>query len=110
MIKGIQIILYEKKRTGTDSFNRPVYEEIPTTVENVLVAPSSADDVTNSLNLAGRKAIYTLGIPKGDTHTWEDRKVSFFGHIWKTIGIPLEGIEENLPLDWNKKVMVECYE
>lgn len=109
MIKGIQVILYDKKEIGTDEFNRPIYEEFPITVDNVLVAPTSADDVISTLNLTGKKAIYTLAIPKGDGRIWTDRKVKFFGEVWRTFGIPLEGIEENIPLDWNKKVMVERY-
>lgn len=109
MIKGITVILYDKEQTGIDEFNRPVYKETPITVDNVLVAPSSSDDVVTTTNLAGKKAVYTLAIPKGDDHVWADRKVEFFGEVWKTFGIPLEGIEENIPLDWNKKVMVERY-
>ncbi|WCZ54960.1 hypothetical protein [Latilactobacillus phage TMW 1.1365 P1] len=79
-------------------------------MDNVLVAPASADDITNQLNLTGRKAIYTLAIPKGDTHDWENKPVEFFGQRWKVFGIPLEGIDELIPLDWNKKVTVERYE
>lgn len=110
MIKGITVTLYEKKQTGTDGFKRPIYEEVPVQVEDVLVSPSSDQEVVSSLDLTGRKAIYTLAIPKGDKHVWTDRKVKFFEKTWKTIGIPTEGIEENIPLHWNKKVMVERYE
>ena len=110
MIKGIDIILYEKSETGTDEFNRPTYEETAVTVSNVLVAPTTDEEVLNELNLTGRKAVYTLGIPKGDTHTWEDSTVEFFGHKWRTIGIPVEGIEAMIPLSWHKKVKVERYE
>ena len=58
----------------------------------------------------GRKAVYTLAIPKGDTHEWEDQKVIFFGKEWRVFGAELEGIEDLIPLDWNKKVYVERYE
>ena len=43
-------------------------------------------------------------------HDWTDTKVEFFGKTWKTVGEPVEGIEENIPLRWNKKVVVERYE
>lgn len=109
-IKGITVTLFEKKETGKDPFGTPTYEEVPELVENVLVSPTSSEDVTNQLSITGRKAVYTLGIPKGDTHNWENQKVKFFGQTWKTFGIPLEGIEAMIPLDWNKKVMVERYE
>lgn len=109
MIKGISVILLEKVQTGVDSFGAPVYEEQKVTVDNVLVAPASTDDIVNSQDLFGKKAVYTLAIPKGDTHNWIDTKVKFFNQEWKTFGFPLEGIEENIPLDWNKKVTVERY-
>ena len=109
MIKGITVVLQQRTPIGTDAFNRDTYTETSVNVDNVLVAPSSADDVTTSQELHGKKAVYTLAIPKGDTHDWNDAVVSFFGQQWHTVGFPLEGIEANIPLDWNKKVMVERY-
>jgi hypothetical protein len=35
--------------------------------------------------------------------------VDFFGHSWRVIGFGTEGIEANIPLSWNKKIMVERY-
>lgn len=108
-MKGITVTLYEKVQTGTDGFNRPVYEKKAVNVENVLAAPASEQEVLDTLNLTGRKAIYTLAIPKWDTHDWENREVEFFGRRWKTIGMPIEGIDALIPLQWNKKVRVENY-
>lgn len=110
MIKGIPIIYKRKVKVGEDGFNRPIYEYEDEVIENVLVAPSSSDDILSATDLTGKKAVYTLGIPKGDTHDWSDQIVEFFGKKWHTIGFPLEGIEANIPLAWNKKVMVERYE
>lgn len=109
MIKGITIIYLKKVEAGRDGFNRPLYSFVEEAVENVLVSPVSSDDFLSTNNLNGKKAIYTLAIPKGDTHDWEDCVVEFFGRRWKSIGIPLEGIEENIPMSWNKKVTVEWY-
>ncbi len=108
-IKGIQVIYHKKIQTGVDGFNRPVYGFVPEVVDNVLVAPSSTEDITTSQELHGKKAVYTLAIPKGDTHDWTNCEVEFFGRTWRTFGFPTEGIEENIPLEWNKKVMVETY-
>ena len=110
MIRGITVILMEKEQTGKDEFNRPVYSEKEEPIENVLVSPSTQQEILDTLNLTGRKAVYTLGIPKGDTHDWTDKNVVFFGSTWHTIGMPLEGIEDMIPLQWNKKVQVERYE
>lgn len=109
-IKGITVTLVDQELTDTDDFGRPIYKNKDIDVENVLVAPASADDVINSTDLTGRKAVYTLGIPKGDAHDWENKEVKFFGKRWRVFGIPTEGIDDLIPLDWNKKVMVERYE
>lgn len=109
-MKGIPITLYNKVEIGRDAFNKPVYNDVPETVENVLIEAISSTEVLETLSLTGRRAIYRLGIPKGDQHDWTDKKVRFFGQDFRTIGIPIEGIEEMIPLEWNKKVTVERYE
>lgn len=109
-MKGIPITLYNKVEIGRDAFNKPIYDDTPETVENILIEPLSDSEVLETLSLTGRKAVYRIGIPKGDKHDWTDKKVSFFGQDFRTIGIPLEGIEEMIPLEWNKKVTVERYE
>lgn len=110
MIKGITVRLCVKKQAGVDPFNNPVFTDAWENVENVLVAPSTSDDIVSSQDLYGKKAVYTMAIPKGDTHEWKDTLVEFFGQRFRTFGFPTQGIEENIPLDWNKKVMVEAYE
>lgn len=110
MIKGIPVVLLKKTEVGKDPLDRPIFDEEEIIVENVLVSPSSSDDIVNQLTLNGKKAIYTLAIPKEDTNTWEDQEVRFFGERWRVFGIPLQGIDHLIPLDWNKKVMVERYE
>ena len=110
MIKGITVTLITKQETGQDPFDNPIYGDVEIPVENVLVAPTLSDDVISTLSLTGRKAVYTLAIPKDDEHDWENQEVRFFGKTWRTFGIPLQGIDELIPLQWNKKVMVERYE
>lgn len=112
MISGIPIELVTKVQTGVDGFNRPVYEDSVETVDNVLVAPASHEEVIETLNLTGRKVTYTLGIPKGDTHTWEGQDVILpppFAGRYHVVGIPTAGIDAMIPLSWNKKVQVERY-
>lgn len=107
MIRGITIQLLVKHQTGTDDLNHPIYEETAVDVENVLVSPLSDEEVLDTLNLTGRRAVYQLGIPKGDTHDWEGQRVRFFGRTWRVIGMPLKGIDHLMPLEWNTKVKVE---
>lgn len=96
-------------QSGVDGFNNPVYTETPVEVENVLVTPVNTTEIVDNIQLNGKRQEYELCIPKGDNHIWEDRIVEFFGQKWRTFGIPLEYIEENLPLSWNKKVKVKRY-
>lgn len=109
-IQGITITLIDKIKIGIDPFNQPIYEDVEIEIDNVLVTPTDTEDIVNQLSLTGKKAVYTLGIPKGDTHDWRDKEVIFFNQRWKTFGLPTEGIDHLIPLSWNKKVMVERYE
>ena len=109
-IQGITITLIDKIKIGIDPFNQPIYEDVEIEIDNVLVTPTDTEDIVNRLSLTGKKAVYTLGIPKGDTHDWRDKEVIFFNQRWKTFGLPTEGIDHLIPLSWNKKVMVERYE
>lgn len=110
MIQGTTIYLIPQIET-VDAFNNAIYTDgEPVAVENVLIAPSSTDDVTTSVSLYGKEARYTLGLPKGDTHEWKDQIVEFFGHRWQVIGLPIEGIEANVPTAWHKKLLVTTYE
>ena len=109
-LKGIKITLIDKQQTSTDPFGKPIYSDVEIEVSDVLVAPTKSEEVLNTQNLTGRIAVYTLAIPKGNTNDWENKEVRFFGERWRVFGIPLEGIEEMIPLRWNKKVTVERYE
>ena len=90
--------------------NHSTVQEEPEIIENVLIGEPTSEDVVNELNLSGKHLAYTLAIPKGDTHEWEDRTVEFWGEKFRTIGKPTQGIEHLIPLSWNKKVKVESYE
>lgn len=88
MLKGTDILLY----SGSTA-------EI---VQNVLIGEPQSVSFCNTTIPA-----YTLAIPKGDTNDWTNRLVEFFGRKWRTVGYPEQGIEENIPLAWHKKVRVE---
>ena len=110
MLKGIDIVLYTKTQTGEDAVRAPVYTETPVTVHNVLVGQPSTEELTTELQLTGRRIVYTLAIPKGDTHDWNDVRVEFWGQSFRTVGGAVQGIESMIPLAWNKKVQVERIE
>lgn len=80
MIKGTDIVLYT--------------DDIPETIHNVLIGEPSSGG-------------FTLAIPKGDEHDWTDRITEFFGRKYRTVGLPEQGIEANIPGAWHKKVRAE---
>ena len=109
-MRGITVTLHNRIQNGTDAFNRPIYEESTTTVNNVLIGEPTTEEVVNELNLSGKRLAYTLAIPKGDEHEWKDAVVEFFGERFRTFGAPTQGIDHLIPLQWNMKVKVELYE
>lgn len=110
LLQGITIKLHERVKTGENAFRSPIYDEIITDVENVLVFPSGSDPVLEDTQLQGKRLTYTLCIPKEDSHIWENRTVEFFGKKWQVVGLPEEWIGELVPLGWNRRVQVERYE
>ncbi len=109
-MQGIDIIRYSKAQTGEDGFGAPIYSEAPEVIHNVLVGEPSTEDVVNDLQLYGKRLAYTLALPKGDSHDWDNITVEFFGQKFRTYGAVTEGIEAMIPLKWNRKVKVERYE
>lgn len=108
-LHGMSVILTNKTLSGYDEIGEPVYTTESVTVDDVIVSPASAGDkeVLDSLNLDGKKALYTLGIPKGDEHSWEDSQVTVFGRTYRTYGPLIEGQEDLVPLRWHKKISLE---
>lgn len=105
-IKGIRIKLINDVKIGADPFGNDITEEKTIIVDNVLVSPADTDDVANNLALHGKTVSYMLGIPKGDENEWTNAKVELFGEIFETVGEPIQGIEELVPLKWHKKIMI----
>ena len=115
MIRGLTVTLYETTPTSTvDAFGVPVITETPVTIDNVLVGEPTTEDYQNALAMYQKVIRYILGIPKGDTHDWMDKKVSWtdaYGitHVCKTFGYPITGVEANIPGPWHMKVRCEDY-
>jgi hypothetical protein len=108
-MKGTTIQLVVNTQSGTDPFGAPIYIEELVDVPDVLVGSPTTDDITDSLNLYGKKIEYMLGIPKGDTHNWTDAEVIIWGNRYRTFGYPITGEQANIPLRWGQNVRVERY-
>lgn len=114
-MKGITVYVQKYTELGTDGFNVPIGRITWEEVEDVLVGEPSTDDITTSMDMYGKRIAYMLGIPKGDTHEWKDTVVKWtdaYGteHKARTFGVPITGIEANIPTRWHKKVRCEAYE
>ncbi len=72
LIKGSDVILWDNG--------------IPETISNVLIGEPNSQDMTNFSDESGL-ITYILAIPKGDSHVWTDRKISFFGENFRTMAI-----------------------
>lgn len=106
------MILHEKTQTGTDAFNRPIYSETETVVENVLVEPASNDSVLNELSIDGKRVSYVLHIPMNDNHSWDDVIIDLpapWNITVHSFGDVLTYDPSLTPLAWGKKVKVEKY-
>lgn len=110
MFRGITVALTVRTQTGEDPFHAPIWEKATQDVENVLVAPATAEEILDTLNLYGKRAVYNLYIPKGDGHDWEDTEVKFFGKTFRTIGPVTEYVQGLVPGAWNRRVQVEAIE
>ena len=110
LIHGITVSLQQKTLGAVDDFNIPTYTESWTNVEDVLVGQPTDSEQVNAVDLYGERAVYVLGIPKGDTHEWAaGTLVQFFGETYRIFGHGIQGIDDLVPGPWNKKVMVASY-
>jgi hypothetical protein len=112
---GITVTLYETTESGRDALNNPILIETPVQVENVLVGEPTSDDVVSSTAMFGKQIQFMLGIPKGDTHDWTDKKVTWTAangttQTVRTFGFPIMGVEANIPGPWHMKIRCGAYE
>lgn len=110
LIKGKQIILYERTKTGCDPFGKDVFEERAVLVDNVLINTYASTEVVNTDDYEGKKQQISISVPKNDTHTWAGSSVMWRGHRYNIVGPVKEGDDDLIPLDWNGIYIGERYE
>lgn len=115
MIKGITVRLVNHIPAGEnelgETISLPEWEE----VENVLPGQPTAEQIVTDQQLFGKRTVYLLCIPKGDTHQWKDAEVVFLNKPWngqrfRTFGPPIAYVEANTPTPWNKQIRCEQIE
>lgn len=108
-MKTTTVQLVVKTSESTDPFGYPVETEEIVDVPGCLVGQPSSDDITQTMEMYGKKIAFIVGVPKGDEHSWVDTDVIIWGERFRTIGYPTTGIQENIPLKWGQNVKVERY-
>lgn len=108
-MKGMTVQLVKKTQTGTDPFGAPIETEEIIDVPDCLVGQPSTDEISATMEMYGKQIAYVVGVPKGDENSWVDTDVIIWGERFRTIGYPMTGIQENIPLRWGKNVKVERY-
>lgn len=108
-MKGMTVQLVKKTSSTTDPFGMPIESEELIDVHDCLVGQPSTDDIAATMEMYGKQIAYVVGVPKGDTNDWVDTDVIIWGERFRTIGYPMTGIQENIPLRWGKNVKVERY-
>lgn len=109
MLKTVTVQLAVKTSSATDPFGAPIETEELIDIPGCLVGQPTTDDITQTMEMYGKKIAYVVGVPKGDTHSWVDTDVIIWGERYRTIGFPQTGIQENIPLAWGTNVKVERY-
>lgn len=104
------VTLHVKTQTGVDAFNVPVYADDTAVVTGILIGRPVSEDEARALDLYGKRIEYSLGIPKGDAHDWENAVVEFWGQKFRTFGFTKTANQANIPGPWGFVVMVERYE
>lgn len=72
----------------------------PATVGNVIVAPGSTADVTDSDRPHGTRADVTLGFPKTFSARLRGCRVEVGERTYEVIGDPVPNMAENCPTEW----------
>lgn len=114
-MRGETVILYEETPNGTLPTGEITYEVTPVEVHDVLIGEPSSEELLSSVDLYGKSLRVILGIPKGDTHDWVNKRVDWtdaYGntHSFITFGYPITGVEANIPTRWHMKVRCAQYE
>ena len=109
MIKGDSVNVLRFVNTGTDDMGEPVQEWQTETVEDVLFAPSSTEDV-GAERPNGDAVVVTFHFPKTYTQSLRGCKIEYAGSTYAVQGDPHGYMIENCPTRWNRTVTAQvCY-
>ncbi|MBQ9002192.1 MAG: hypothetical protein IJ087_10095 [Eggerthellaceae bacterium] len=106
MISGMSVSVLRRVMSGRDEMGEPVFATSTETVGNVLVAPSSTDEMDETNRAFGVTCELTLHFPKSYTASLEGCAVEVRGVEYRVLGDPQPYMPENTPTPWNRSVKV----
>ena len=110
MLRGVTVTVLRPNKVGTDRLNNPVYgTPSRDVVENVLIAPSTTEDL-EAARQQGVTLAMTLHFPKEYTSSLKGCKVVLpapWSDTFRVVGDPMPYMAENCPTPWNRPVNVE---
>lgn len=111
MIFGENIALTERDSGAIDEFGneRVEYRKYPLTVSNVLVAPTSSQDL-GAERPDGTVTIMTFHFPKTYIGSLKGCLIGWNGSRWEVIGDPQPYSKKSTPGMWNRPVQARLVE
>lgn len=105
MITGISVVVMAEQQTGVDEFNAPIFGWVDeATVDNVLFAPASTDQLRGSTRPDGVSVEVRLDFPKDYTGSLRGKRVRVGLREWAVVGDPQPFLDHLTPGDWNRPV------
>lgn len=109
MIKGDSVQVLRFVDVGTDDMGEPVQEWQSETVEDVLFAPSSTENLDVE-RPNGDEVVVTFHFPKTYTSSLRGCRIVYAGETFAVQGDPKGYMIDNCPTRWNRPVTAQvCY-
>lgn len=106
MISGTSVTVLRRVLSSRDEMGEPVFATSTETVGNVLVTPSSTDEMDETNRAFGVTCELTLHFPKSYTASLDGCAVEVSGVEYRVLGDPQPYMPENTPTPWNRPVKV----
>lgn len=106
-MRGENVTVITATPTGVDEFNNPTHTRTELTVTDVLVAPTTTNDLTGSTRPDGKTTTLTLHFPKTFTGRLAGALVRVRGVEYRVVGNPVAYQTANTPTRWNRPVELE---
>ena len=106
-MRGETVTVITHEETGRDPGNNPIYGDVETDVENVLVAPGPRADVIESNRPEGVDVVFNLHFPKSFTGSLRGARIKVRGEVFHVVGDPKPYQNNLTPGPWNRPVEVE---